>query len=98
MENIVFKNNLYLKKENWPKEILIQDTNPIFGNPDYKNPGGNNPKDYTPQNIELVKNKGIEIEKIHGDEIGLAIGLKVEKDYFGSPVQGLPDIGAIEIN
>ena len=97
VENIFFKNNLYLKKENWPEGILIQDTNPVFGNPDYKNPGGNNPKDYTPQNIDLVKNRGIEIEKILGDEIGLTIGLKVEKDYFGSPVQGAPDIGAIEI-
>ena len=97
VENIVFKNNLYLKENNWPKEVLIQDSKPVFGNPNYKNPGGFNPENYIPQNIGLIKNKGIEIEKIPGDDTGLTIGLKVEKDFFGNPVIGLPDMGAVEL-
>jgi hypothetical protein len=97
MENIVFKNNLYLKTNNWPEKVFIQDSQPIYGNPKYKNPGGTRAEDYIPQNSELIKDKGINIMNIPGDEIGLTVGLKVIKDFFGNPVQNLPDIGAIEI-
>jgi hypothetical protein len=31
------------------------------------------------------------------DKKGLYIGIKVEKDILGTPINGLPDMGAIEI-
>ncbi len=98
VERIVFKNNLYLNDANWPENVLIQDHDPFFGNPGYQNPGGLTAEDYIPQNASLIRNKGIPIEKIPGDELGLAIGLEVEKDFFGNPVKGLPDMGAIEMS
>lgn len=97
VKNIIFKNNLFLKTENWPKEVLIQDEAPVFGNPQFVNAGGKEIKDYTPTNIELIKNKGIEIPFIPNDSKGLFIGLKVEKDILGNNIEGNPDMGAIEI-
>lgn len=97
VENIVFQNNLYLKKGDWPVEVLIQDEKPILGNPKFVNPGGLNPEDYIPMNISIIKNKGVEINKIPRDEIGLKIGLDVTVDFFGNPISGLPDLGAVEI-
>ncbi|WP_167605753.1 right-handed parallel beta-helix repeat-containing protein [Maribellus sediminis] len=96
VENIVFKNNLYLKKENWPVDVLIQDEGQIVGDPQFKNPGGLNKEDYIPGNIDLIKDKGIKVEPIPGDSIGLTIGLDVEYDYFGNKIEGLPDLGAIQ--
>ncbi len=96
-ENIVFQNNLYLKKGNWPVEVLIQDNQPIIGNPEFNNIGGTNLKDYIPKNVDLVKNKGIRIEPLPNDSIGLFIGLSVDRDILGNKINGLPDLGAIEI-
>ena len=98
VENIVFQNNLYLHKEDWPMEVLIQDSTPIVGNPKFAKAGGITPEDYIAGNVELIKDKGVKIEKIPGDEIGLTIGLDVEIDFFGNEIVGLPDIGAIEIS
>jgi len=95
--NVVFKNNLFLKAENWPKDVLIQDEAPVFGNPQFVNAGGKEIKDYKPTNIELIKNKGLEIPLIPGDKIGLITGLKADKDILGNPIKGLPDMGAIEL-
>lgn len=98
VEKIVFKNNLYLEKNNWPDAVLIQDNQPLYGNPDFGNAGGLNAEDYIPGNKNLVANKGIKIEKITDDEIGLTVGLQVNKDFLGNKIVGLPDMGAIEIN
>lgn len=95
--NVVFKNNLFLKASNWPKKVLIQDENPIIGNPEFVNPGGTKIEDYVPSGIELIKNKGIEIPLIPGDKKGLFTGLKVTKDIAGNSINGLPDMGAIEL-
>lgn len=97
IKNIVFKNNLYLEKENWPAEVLIQDSKPVFGNAEFVNAGGKNLEDYIPGNINLVKNRGIRIEPIPGDTIGLTLGLNVAVDIQGNKINGLPDIGAIEL-
>ena len=97
IENVIFKNNLYLKASNWPKDVLIQDEAPLFGNPEFANAGGKEIVDYTPTNIELIKNKGIEIPTISGDKKGLFNGIKMTKDILGNPINGLPDMGAIEI-
>ena len=96
--NVVFKNNLFLKASNWPKKVLIQDEVPVFGNAQFLNPGGNEIPDYTPTNVELIKNKGIEISLIPGDKKGLLQGIKVEKDILGNIIDGKPDMGAIELN
>ena len=43
------------------------------------------------------KDKGIVIPKLPGDSIGLRKGLEVNEDFLGRPINGAPDIGAIEI-
>ena len=97
VKNIVFKNNLYLKKDNWPADVLIQDQAKIFGNPEFYKAGGNEINNYLARNTALIANKGTAIYKIPGDEIGLKIGLEVKGDILGNPIVGLPDLGAIEI-
>jgi hypothetical protein len=97
IENVVFKNNLFLKVENWPKEVLIQDETPVFGNPRFVNAGGKEIIDYIPTNVELIKNKGIEIPFISGDKKGLFIGIKMTADILGNEIKENPDMGAIEI-
>lgn len=97
--NVVCRNNLFLKADNWPKKelVMINDEKPIFGNPQFKNKGGQNIEDYIPQNTELVKNRGIEIESIPNDTIGLIGGFNLDKDILGNIISGKPDLGAIEI-
>jgi hypothetical protein len=97
LKNIVFKNNVYLKSDNWPEAVLIQDTDPIYGNPKFSNLGGSKIKDYIPTNHHLIKNKGISIPNIPEDKRGLFIGLNVKKDILGNRIKGLPDLGAIEL-
>ncbi len=96
--NTVFKNNLYQRADILPESLEITDTAPVIGDPQFANAGGLNPEDYIPSNTAVVKNKGITIEKIPGDDIGLKIGLNVETDFFGNPISGLPDFGAVEMN
>ena len=96
-KNVVFTHNLFTSKNLMPS-IFPQDSNPFYGNPEYANPGGFEPQDYIPGNVALIKDKGMKIEKLPGDSIGLKIGLEVETDFLGNPVDGLPDLGAIEID
>lgn len=96
-KNIFFKNNLFLTDISWPKNIGIQDSNPLFGNANFKNAGGILIKDYIPTNKELVKNKGIVVSKMPKDKLGLKTGLNVKVDILGNKIKGNPDIGAIEI-
>ena len=97
IENYIFENNLYLTESNWPKEVLIQDTKPLIGNPEFRNKGGLKKENYFPVNIFLIKDKGIEIKRIPGDDVGLRIGLKAEHDILGNKIMGNPDLGAIEV-
>jgi len=97
IENYIFENNLYLNDSNWPKEVLIQDKSPLFGDPRFQNKGGLKKEDYISVNISLIKDKGVVIPKLPGDEIGLKIGLKSEFDILGNKISGIPDIGAIEL-
>ena len=96
--NTFFKNNLFLKASDWPKEVLIQDEKPIFGDAKFKNKGGFKLEDYTPTNTSLIKDKGIEIKKINTDDLGLYIGLKAKYDILGNKIKGKPDMGAIDIS
>jgi hypothetical protein len=97
LKNILFENNLYLRADNWPRDVLIQDRAPRIGNPAFRNPGGFTIADYIPRNEKAVKNQGILIQKIPEDTIGLTIGLKLERDILGNPILNGPDMGAIEI-
>ena len=97
IENIYFRNNLFLRKDNWPEESSIQDETPLFGNPEFKNIDGREIDDFIPQNRMLVKNKGIVIPKIPGDNIGLFSGLEMKFDILGNKIKGRPDLGAIEL-
>ena len=92
-QNVIFNNNLYQRLDPlWPKDL-----NAMVADPGFKNAGGEDPDDYIPANKEAIQDKGIEIEKLTGDEIGLTAGLKVTEDFFGNPIVGKPDLGAIEL-
>jgi hypothetical protein len=96
--NVVFTNNLFLRRDIWPADFLLQDTAPVVGDPGFKNKGGLQLTDYLPANKSLVVNKGVTILPIPNDTIGLRIGLQVERDIMGNRIQGKPDLGAIEMN
>ncbi len=98
LDSLVFRNNLYLRAENWPVEIPVQDENPFIGDPGFAAKGGLNIADYLPGNKELVQNKGIKIPFVPGDVFGLVQGLALDKDIAGNPVDEIPDIGALEVN
>lgn len=93
-ERVFFKNNLFLKKENWPSEILIQDSEPLIGSVDFSNPGGMSPEDYIPMN-KTLQNKGISIPLLPNDHFGLMGGMDLPYDFLGNPNTGHPGIGAI---
>ena len=97
IENVFFENNLFLEN-NWPKEVLIQPKNSIIGDPLFQNLGGRNIVDYYPNNIDLIKDKGVRIKNIINDSIGIRIGLEIERGILGNKIVNLPDMGAIEIN
>ncbi|MHB0756741.1 right-handed parallel beta-helix repeat-containing protein [Polaribacter sp. M15] len=95
VENVIFKNNLFLNKQNWPKEIGITDSNPIYGNPLFVNPGGINLQDYIPKNKNLVLKKGIKITYLPKDTIGLLQGFNLDYDILGNTIKNKPSLGAI---
>ena len=98
VRDIVFKNNLYLKKNNWPDEVLIEDENPFYGNPQFANAEGQQLIDYRPLKTNLIKDKGVKITLIPNDSIGIYIGLEVPYDILGNKIKALPDLGAIEVD
>lgn len=95
--HVLFNNNLFLRPDNWPSDFSIQDKAPIIGDPGFKKKGGLHVEDYIPSNKKLVINRGVQIQQIPDDSIGLRIGLKVHQDILGKPIKGLPDMGAIEL-
>ncbi len=97
IENIIFKNNLFLKANNWPSKVLIQDQAPILGDAQFTNGGGIALKDYIPTNIALIKDKGIKVETIPHDQVALKFGLELTHDILGNKIIGRPDLGAIEV-
>ncbi|GAA4279619.1 right-handed parallel beta-helix repeat-containing protein [Gaetbulibacter aestuarii] len=97
-EDVIFKNNLFFTDKSWPKNLKLQDTHPYYGNAQFSKPGGLLPEYYIPNNIDLIQNKGIQIEKLPQDSIGIIYGLQVKNDILGRPIKNLPDLGAIELN
>ena len=98
IKNVFFENNLFLKDSYWPKDVLIQPLNSLFGNANFKNGGGEKISNYIPLNNKLIKDKGVVINNIYNDSIGLKGGLNVEFDILGNKIKDLPDLGAIELN
>lgn len=96
IQNVVFKNNLYNREGVIPENSQIKDSQPMIGEAGFVNAGGENAEDYIPQADAMVKEKGIQIEKLPGDDKGLEIGLEVKADFFGNPVGDTPSLGAIE--
>jgi len=97
IENTIFQNNLFLKNSYWPKNALIQPLKSLFGNATFRNTGGEKISDYVPLNTKLIKDRGIVINKIPNDSLGLFEGLDLEFDILGNKITGLPDLGAIEV-
>ncbi len=94
-QDIMVKNNLFLKASNWPSTLLAASTEAVIGNPIFVNKGGSLITDYVPTNKELVANKGIEITAIADDPIGLIPGFIVSEDILGNRISGNAHIGAI---
>ena len=98
LENVFFENNLFLNETTWPKDLIMKDSKPVFGNPLFRNEGGLKMEDYSPQNLALIQNKGIEIPTLPEINIKLLFGLKMEKDIMDNEIKGLPSIGALQFN
>lgn len=97
IERVIFENNLYLHRDIWPSTLLLQDERPVYGNPEFANAGGLSIADYVPANAALIRNRGVEVPVIPGDNIGLVPGLKVERDILGNVITGKPGMGAIHL-
>jgi hypothetical protein len=95
-DNVFFKNNLFLRQNTWPKDIGLIDSAPLIGNPIFSSLGSIKAKDYMPQNIKLIQHKGIQIEMLPNDTVGLLQSLKLKTDILGHPIGEKLSIGAIE--
>src|SRR5690606_9735468 len=83
LNRIIFTNNLYLKPQNWPGDLPIQDSAPFFGDPEFVRKGSLVPSDYLPRNTKLVKGKGVRVPYLQGDAFGLMQGLYLPEDFAG---------------
>jgi hypothetical protein len=97
-KNVTFDNNLFLNQKSFPSDMMAEAKNHIFGDPQFRVMGGTSPENYIPLNESLIKDKGIEIYLLPGDSSDFASLLRAEVDYFGNAVEGMPDIGAIELS
>ncbi|UMB52415.1 right-handed parallel beta-helix repeat-containing protein [Lutibacter sp. A64] len=96
IKNLTFKNNLFLTEASWPKYMQIADELPMYGDAGFENLGDIIISNYIPKNKKLVKHKGIEINLLPNDVVGLLQGLKQVKDIMGNSINGNPSLGAIE--
>ncbi len=95
LEDVLFKNNLFLKAENWPVEALIQPENSHFGNVEFSNPGGLEITDYLINPTKFPQ--GISIPFLPSDEFGLIEGMNLKYDILGNPIGANPGMGAIKL-
>lgn len=96
IQDLIFKNNLYVTTTTWPQDFNMKDASPLFGNPEFMNVGSLNLEDYIPKNIKDIKGKGISIPLITNDADGLYLGQEIKKDILGRDVPTIPSLGAIE--
>ncbi len=95
-EHVLFKNNLFLHRNNWLENVGIVDSSPVFGDPKFAFAGGLKAIDYLPSNLVLIKNKGLIIELLPNDKTGLIQSLNLKEDILGNPINDVPSIGAID--
>lgn len=98
VENVFCMNNLFLNENTWPRDLKIEDSAPLIGNPLFQTEGGLKIADYIPQNSSLTQKKGTEIPALQESNIKLLFELKVDKDIMNNSINGLPSIGAIQSN
>lgn len=96
-DDVYFKNNLFLKEDNFPTIEMGGDSAPLYGDAQFVNPGGLTAEDYIPTNTEFA-GKGIAIPAFPDDEIGLVIGLDVEYDLLGNAIGDNIPLGAIALD
>lgn len=75
---------------------MIQDQAPIYGDPQFLTDKSHEISDFTPSNSELIRDRGLTIDRLPNDLEGLRFGLEVTNDILGNPVIGQPDMDAIE--
>ncbi|WP_082897193.1 right-handed parallel beta-helix repeat-containing protein [Thalassotalea crassostreae] len=98
-KNFTMTNNLFLQATDWPNVGVMENNNPIIGDPKFLNAGGNKVSDYQPTNNDLIANKGIAITPLPSSN-GLqgntrSGGLQVKEDILGNALNGQIHIGAI---
>jgi hypothetical protein len=98
IDTVVWENNLYEHSDSNPMHLPYGDTSPVIGDPLFLNRGSLAAEDYLPSSLALVSDQGIELTNLPGDPIGVVGGLAMAHDYFGTPIDGLPDMGAAEIS
>ncbi|HSF46265.1 MAG TPA: hypothetical protein VLA58_09645, partial [Chitinophagaceae bacterium] len=92
---VIFKNNLWYSANAWPSDAGIRDASPKVGDPMFRNPGGRKIEDYVPANHGLVREKGIRVELLKDDFMGLLQGMNPDKDILGKPIGPTSHMGAI---
>ncbi len=92
MKGITITNNLYLHNKALPSEY--KDLAPIIDNPRFANGGTLEFEDYIPLHKEIIQ-KGIKVEKIEGDKVGVLNGLNMKYDFAGKQIKG-NIIGALQ--
>lgn len=98
LQNVFFSNNLFLDDTTWPKDLKIEDKEPLFGDPVFIKEGSLKIVDYIPKNLTIVKAKGIEVPALPDCKIKLLFDLKVDKDIINNDIKGFLSIGAIQNN
>lgn len=92
---IVFENNLWLPAAAWPANAPIKDSKPLLADPVFAKPGGMLLTDYIPSAMRSVHQKGVVVQALEGDFMGLPQGMNPAFDILGTPIQGNPPMGAI---
>ncbi|VGO12002.1 hypothetical protein PDESU_00550 [Pontiella desulfatans] len=94
---VFWTNNLYSRSGIIPPGFPFEEVDQTIGDPRFAQAGGFNAVDYVPDSSIYVDDKGIVITNIPGDVIGIVGGLEMTEDFFGNPITGAPDMGAIEM-
>lgn len=95
--NIVMDNNL-IYQQAIPSARFDVFTRNYDADPQFKNTGGLESEDYIPLNVDDLIDRSLELYRLPGDSVGVLGGFAVTEDFFGNPIVGQPDIGAIEFS
>lgn len=97
IDGFFWTNNLYSRAGIIPPGFPFEEVDQSVGDPMFANTGGSNDVDYIPDSGIYVADQGVVVTNLPGDSIGIVGGLIVTEDYFGNPITGLPDMGAVEM-